>query len=69
MLQFVGCFAKFVTEKEVARQAITEEMVVINLDSFLLHENIFLWEESFPLKTKGKLKERYNFVSVNVPIQ
>jgi hypothetical protein len=26
LLQFVGCFAKFVTEKEVGLQAITEEM-------------------------------------------
>jgi len=50
LLQFVGCFAKFVTEKEVGCQAITEEMVVINLDSFLLHENIFLWEEIFALE-------------------
>jgi hypothetical protein len=50
LLQFISCFAKFVTEKEVGRQAITEEMVVINLDSFLLHENIFLWEESFAIE-------------------
>jgi hypothetical protein len=50
LLQFVGCFAKFVTEKEFGLQAITEEMVVINLESFLLHENIFLWEESFALE-------------------